>query len=357
LGGYVKYLFSRSELPGDGTAYDHLLHARLNTRWFPLENLSGILELRARAFYGGTVEHTPGFADQLGHDAGFGKLGALLWNQRKSVGYGEIDRMYLNWVPGEWQVTAGRQRIAWGTNLVWNPIDLFNPLSVLDFDYEERPAVDAVRIQYYTGQVSKVELAVKPGTASSGAITAGQWTANAWGYDFHLLGGWKKGGWFGGGGWAGDIEGAGFRGEFLISEIPERFRVPGDASVMVSCALSGDYTFPSSLYLHTEALLNTQGVTSEAALARPRALGLSLLSPARWSIFQEVAFDVSPLVRADGFAIINPIDGSYVGVPNITWSVVTNFDLTVFGLFFHGDPLTEYGQLGTAVYLRGKWSF
>jgi hypothetical protein len=207
LGGYVKYLFSRTGRPEEGVMYDHLLHARLNTKWFPMENLGGILELRGRAFYGGAVESTPDFADQLGHDAGFGRLGTVLWNEKNSVGYAEIDRLYLNWVPGSWQVTAGRQRIAWGTNLVWNPIDLFNPLSVLDFDYEERPAVDAVRVQYYTGEVSKVEFVVKPGTAASKAVTSAQWTMNARGYDFHFLGGRRAHEWFAGTGWAGDFGG------------------------------------------------------------------------------------------------------------------------------------------------------
>ncbi len=357
IGGYLKYLFSRSD-PAAGTPmYDHLVHARLNTRWFPTEDLSGILELRSRFFYGDMVSSTRDFADQLGHDAGFGKLGVLLWNGSRSVGYGEIDRLYLNLVTSGWQITAGRQRIAWGTNLVWNPIDLFNPLSVLDFDYEERPPVDALRIQYYTGEVSKVELALKPGTVSTGSISALQWTANRWNYDFHLLGGRMSNNWFGGAGWAGDIAGGGFRGELLASEVPEDLRSPGGARVMVSFALSGDYTLPSSLYLHAEGLLNSEGATSQIALARSRARQLGLLSPSRWSVFQEIAYNISPLVRADAFGLFNPIDLSFVLVPSVIWSALTDLDLTLLAMIFDGDPLTEFGGLGTAVYIRGKWSF
>ena len=40
-----------------------------------------------------------------------------------------------------------------------------------------------------------------------------------------------------------------------------------------------------------------------------------------------------------------------------TWSVVTDLDLTVLGLFFHGAALTEFARPGTAEYVRGKWSF
>ena len=355
LGGYTKYLFSRTESATHQVTYDHLLHARLNTKWFPMEDLSGIMELRARFFYGSIVEQTPGFADKLGHDAGFGTLGRVFWNERKSASYAEIDRLYLSWGPSSWQISAGRQRIAWGTNLVWNPIDLFNPQSVLDFDYEERPPVDAVRIQYYTGGVSKMELAVKPGAASSEAISAAQWSLNKWNYDFHFLGGSRSGNWFVGTGWAGDIAGGGFRGEVMASRIPKSYQ--SSSSAMISVALSGDYTFTNSLYIHTEALYNSEGVTNAATLFRANAQELGLLTPARWSLYQELSVNVSPLVHAGLFGIFNPSDRSSVIVPSATWSVATNFDLTFLALAFSGDALTEYGQLGSTLYLRGKFSF
>ena len=357
FGGYVKYLVSRSDAPKESVSLNHLLHARLNGKWYPTEDLSAILELRTRVYYGDIVAQTPGFAGRLSHDAGFGTLGLVLWDRKKTVGYSEIDRCFVNWGPGSWQISFGRQRIAWGTNLVWNPIDLYNPQSVLDFDYEERPAVDAVRVQYYTGGISKFEIAIKPGTGSTKSINAVQWTTNKWDYDFHFLGGWRSGDWFVGTGWAGDILGGGFRGEFLASKKPESLRQGGAGGVMVTAAVSGDYTFPNSLYIHTEVLYSNQGVVRDAALARASAQASGMLSPARWSIFQEVAYDVSPLVRGDLFVIFNPTDHSAAFVPSAMWSIVTNFDVTLLSILFNGNALTEFGQLGTDVYVRGKWSF
>ncbi len=357
IGGYVKDLFSRTDSPSASAWYDNLLHARLNTAWYPWGHLSGVLELRGRAYYGKTVEETPGFADNLKSDPGFGTLGSVLWTGRRTVGYAEIDRMYVNWSPERWQITLGRQRIAWGTNLVWNPIDLFNPQSVLDFDYEERPATDALRLQYYTGVVSKVEVAVKPGSASSPAVTAAQITANQWDYDFHLLGGVRDHRWFAGTGWAGDILGGGFRGEVLVAPVPDAALESASRRVMCSGALSGDYTFPSSFYIHTEVLYNSEGVANDAALARPRARFLGLLSPSRWSIYQEFSYDVSALVRASVFALMNPLDGSLVAVPSATWSAATNLDVMVLVLAFSGAPLTEFGGEGTAAFVRLKFAF
>ena len=88
-----------------------------------------------------------------------------------------------------------------------------------------------------------------------------------------------------------------------------------------------------------------------------RASRLGLLSPARWSLFQEFSYDISPLVRGGVFAIYNPSDRSSVVFPSATWSVITDLDLSIFALFFSGDPGTEYGQGGSAVVVRLKWSY
>ena len=357
IGGYLDYVYEQS-IPAAGNAlYTHLLHGRLNTRWYATETLTGDLELRSRIFLGSLVRETPAFAERLKHDAGLGSFGITLWNRGESVGYAEIDRCYMNWNPEHLQITLGRQRIAWGTNLVWNPVDLFNPLSILDFDYVERPAVDAMRVQYYTGEVSKIEAAAKPGSAGSPRILAAQWSTNQCGYDFHLLAGLKGDSWCAGTAWAGDIGGGGFRGEALVSEIPSGLREASGARIMASGALSGDYTFPNSLYLHTEILYNSEGVRKDAAAARPRALLLGLLSPGRLSLYQELSYDISSLVRGSLFCIVNPEDRSLVGVPSLTWSVVTDLDVTLIAMLFRGGALTEFGQQGTAVFGRCKWSF
>jgi hypothetical protein len=279
--------------------------------------------------------------------------------------------MYVNAVAGKWQFTVGRQRIAWGTNLVWNTVDLFNPQSVLDFDYEEKPPVDGVRVQYYTGEVSKVEIAVTPGW-HAGHPTAGmQWTFNRWDYDIHLLAGIRDDGGYGGLAWAGDIGGGGFRGEVLVSQYDDR-QSANDAAIfpgappsalragvgtMVSAALSGDYTFPSSFYIHTELLYNSEGVTENTLINAGHASRIGILSPARWSMFQEFSYDISPLVRGGIFAIYNPADHSSVVFPSLTWSVITDLDLSLFSLLFSGDEGTEYGGGGTAVIARLRWAY
>jgi hypothetical protein len=362
VGGYLKYLVSRSNIPLYGNLIDHLLHGRLNMKWYATESITAAAEIRARGYTGGTVENTPNFIDAIRNDHEFAHLDATLWNSRSSVGYAEVDRLWADWNQGKWQVTLGRQRVAMGTCFVWNPTDLFNPRSILDFDYEEKPAFDGGRVQYYLGPLSKVEVDIRPGKTSATATTAVAFTLNAWQYDFHFLAAQRSGLGVMGGSWAGDIAGGGFRGEVLVSQKPEQ-TLPGfydlsrTTGAMVSGALSVDYTFPSSLYFHIESLYNSIGVTERAALFQRQSLALGLLSPSRWSMFGEISYDITPLVRGSVFALQNPLDNSRVLVPSVTWSVATNLDLTVIALLFHGDTLTEFGGYGESGYLRLKFSF
>lgn len=361
--GYVKYLFSNSKYPNASERYsDHLIHARLNTRWYPSSSLIGALELRFRAYYGETVENTPNFLDMIKTKFDFADLGKAIWNEKSSVGYLEIDRLWFDWVKNDFEATIGRQRIAWGTSWVWNPIDIFNPLSILDFDYEERPAVDALRMQYYTGAVSKVEFAFAPAKNKKDIIAVGLVSVNKWNYDFNFIGGVKKERWLAGAGWVGDIEGAGFRGELLVSKgkevsLPFSTITFGTDDPIYSFVLSGDYTFPNSFYIHTEVLHDNIGVEDQTSLYQQQALNLGLLTAAKWSIYQEFAYDITPLIRGTIFGLFNPNDKSYVIVPSVAYSVVTNLDLLLLGMFFEGNALTEYGDYGSTLFIRLKYSF
>jgi hypothetical protein len=370
--GYAKYLFGSTKYPFYSERFnDNLIHARLNTRWYPVQSLTAALELRFRAYYGESVEKIPGFADQIKVHHEFADLNAILWKTDRSLGYLETDRLWLDWVKDKFEVTLGRQRIAWGTSWVWNPTDLFNPQSPLDFDYEELPGADAIRLQYYTGPVTKIEAAVNPGKTIDRTIAAGLISFNRWDYDFNLIGGIQYNRWVAGGGWSGDILDAGFRGEFTISQKPEPLPkysnikriipsyepLSGFKDPVFSFVLSGDYTFPNTFYIHTEVLYYNSGKTANAGLYVPEAQELGMLSPARWSVYQEFSYDITPLLRGSLFGIYNSDDQSYVVVPSASYSVITNLDLYVIALMFNGEKMTEYGDYGSTFYLRVKYSF
>jgi hypothetical protein len=104
-------------------------------------------------------------------------------------------------------------------------------------------------------------------------------------------------------------------------------------------------------------MYNSTGITENTALYRSEALSAGRLSAARFAIFQEAAYDVTPLARASAFAIFNPDDSSWLLAPGFTYSLVTNLDMLLIAYFTGGTTLSEYGSFGEAAFLRLKYSF
>ena len=266
-----------------------------------------------------------------------------------------IDRAWLKSYFGSLQIDIGRQRIAWGTNFVWNPIDLFNPVNPLDFANDEMPGGDGIRAQYYIGPNSKVEAAIAPQKEEDETIAAGLIQINKWNYDWILLGGRRYLETVFGFAWAGNIKGGGFRGELLYAKPRNYLREPDD---YIIASISGDYTFRNSQYFHVSILYNERGTTDDAGgLRQLLAFSRGELTPARLSLWGEAARDLTPLLRGDIGMIFNPYDYSWYLGPNFTYSLLTDLDVAAMALIFGGDEGTEFGDNGNIFMMRFTYSF
>lgn len=63
------------------------------------------------------------------------------WNLDRGVrhqAFHRLDRFALQWQPGNWGITVGREAVSWGSGMVFQPMDLFSPFSptVVDRDYK-----------------------------------------------------------------------------------------------------------------------------------------------------------------------------------------------------------------------------
>ena len=189
LNGYVKYMQTISFQHIDKQwMTDNLIHNRLIFNWNITNNLTFNTHMRNRVFYGETVSNFPQYPDIINQDYGLVNLTRNLFEGKSVFMNTTFDRLYLDYNLGKFQVTIGRQRINWGQSFVWSPNDLFNYYSFFDFDYEEKPGSDAVRIQFYPSYSSKLDLAVKIDSAKK--VTAALlYRFNKWNYDIQLLGG------------------------------------------------------------------------------------------------------------------------------------------------------------------------
>jgi hypothetical protein len=361
LNGYVKelYMFYSPENPIPGTDLDYLatniIHNRLNFKWYTSKKFTTVVEMRNRLMFGNLVKDFPGYMATIDVDNGLMDLSWISAQSKSWFVHSMIDRAYLDYSSGKWQVRLGRQRVNWGVNLVWNPNDIFNTFSYFDFDYEERPGTDAVRVQYYTGTTSSAELVYKPGRDNAHTSLAGMYRFAKWDYDFQFIGGQAGNDWIVGGGWSGDIRGAGFRGELT------HFEPRNDLSTQATVAsVSADYTFSNSWYIHGSFLYSSNGKTGKAGgmnvLFNPD-MSAKQLSFARYSLFGQVSKPITPLLSGSFSGIINPSDGSFYVGPAFAYSVLNNLELMLTSQLFFGDSGTEFGDIGQIAFGRLKWSF
>lgn len=353
--GYVKDMQTLWVGNDDALLSDNLIHNRMNfSAYAGAFTLN--MGMRNRLMWGDFVR-LDAYADYISTDNGYWDLS---WNVKEGNAYllnTTIDRLYLDFVHEKIQITLGRQRINWGINLVWNPNDLYNAYSFLDFDYEERPGTDAIRFQYYTGMASSVELVAQMADSIENSAIAGLWRFNISQYDMQLLGGKVKDDLVLGGGWAGDVAGAGFRGEgtwFYSTD------ASGDAVHQVVASISADYTFTSGLYLHFSGLYNSKGAKGKAGLGsyfQNNDLNAKNLSFAKYSVFAQTTYPMSPILIGTISGIFNPMDGSLFVGPSLALSLSNNLALSLMGQVFIGDEGTEFGGYGQLYYIRFKYSF
>ncbi|VAX24046.1 hypothetical protein MNBD_IGNAVI01-3136 [hydrothermal vent metagenome] len=336
-----------------------LVYNRFDFFFYPTDGLSINIGMRNLIDYGNMktfVDYTSNYADIVTKDEGYFDL-TWKWSEGTSyVFYTNLDRLNIFYSGDNIEFQLGRQRINWGVNLVWTPNDIFNSFSYLNFDYAERPGSDAGRIQYYFGFATSLEFVYKI-DYNNDITSALMFKFNEWDYDFQFFAGTMVKDYVLGGGWSGNISSANFSGEVTYFRDKENF---ADTTGQLVSSLGLTYTFPENIYLHGEFLYNSTGKLGKAGGAGnffQNPYSAKNLSPAKYSLFGDVAYQITPLIRIDLSSIFNPSDRSFYIGPFTDISLSQSIDLLLAGQFFFGDNGTEWGDYGQFYYLRIKWNF
>ena len=355
--GYLKDLQTAAFGPEKGSLYTgNLLHNRLNFKYQVSSTLSARLELRTRLFWGEQVRFTPGFAQLADYENGIMDLSWTPVEKPALVGHVIIDRLSLNWQNEYWDITLGRQRINWGITTAWNPNDLFNAFNFFDFDYEERPGSDALRVRYSRDGMSGFDVAVSKGKAAETTTAALQYHFNSKGYDLQVLGAWYQNDLALGCGWAGNIGDAGFKGEATWFQPRSNF---GDTTGTLSLTLESNYTFESGWYLGGAYLYTGSGYSSPNALnlLNTQQLSAKRLMPFKHSVLAQSAKQITPIFMTNLSVIYCPGPDALIIFPVLTYSLNDNWDLNLVAQSFFIPAGKRFKNEGNSLILRLKWGF
>ncbi len=355
--GYVKYLPSFSFTNANGISSDHLIHNRINIKAFISNSFTARIDVRNRIFFGETVNATPYYGQLVDQDNGEVDMSYLIVDEDAVVLHSMIDRAYLDFSKGKWEVRAGRQRINWGINLAWNANDLFNAYNIVDFDYQERPGSDALRVQYYTGDVSHIEVAYKPGEDIDESIIAALYKFNKAKYDFQVIAANYYSDVALGGGWAGNIKNTGFKGEATYFQTRENF---SDTSGILSLSTSIDYSFKKGIYVNGAFLLNSDGLTSATAglpSFGANQLTAKSLMPTKYSYFVQLSGAIYPQLNGSVSVIYGQGMNILFFMPALAYSLHENWDLSLTGQIYFGEEQSKFKNLGNSIFLRVQFSY
>jgi len=364
LSGYLSNMTTVYRIP-DHWLWENNLHNRLNLDLYPTDWLSASVQIRNRFIAGNTIRILPGYAESIGGDQGWMDMSwASVGELGDSAGYvlsSMVDRLWMQFTFGNLEIKAGRQRINWGQTFVWNPNDIFNAYSYFDVDYPERPGSDALRVSYYTGNASTIELAAKVDSADR-ITAAGYFRFNTLGFDIQLLGGiYQEEDLILGTGWSGNLGPTAFRGELSYFRDLDQFK---DTTGYLMSSLGFDYTFSNSLMIQVEGLYSAFAkeldVNSFLQFYSGN-LDVKNLGFTPWSFFANISYPLTPLLNGSFATIWYPEwKGAYLG-PSLDLSLNNNFDLSLILQYFTAEFEDPSGaknrERNTFGFFRFKWSF
>ncbi|WP_303290409.1 hypothetical protein [Marinobacter sp. SS5-14b] len=263
----------------------------------------------------------------------------------------QLYRGTIQWRSPVGDFRFGRQQVNWSTALIWNPMDILNPVSPLQLEPDERIGVDALlwdRSWGATGRVSAVHAPQHGGQNASTAARAKRFVA---GVDAGVMMGEfadvTKAGVSG----SGSVAGTGWRTELVWSK-------PGAGDSYWQGVADLNWAFRNGLNLAVEYFYNGQpvppGTTGLANLvsARPLYAGRHYAGLLVWQ-------DINPFWQYRVVTILNADDASWVLYPRSTWILPLDREIyvTVGAQWFGGGDDSEYGALEPLGLMELQWFF
>lgn len=283
------------------------------------------------------------------------------------------DRLYLNHAyislrPGPLEITIGKQYLAWGAALAFNPTELFRPKNVLEPGYE-REGVGALTVKLPLGTLSDVMIGLVPEgrLGESGKLL--RLRHHIAGYDFSAL--------------VAVLTDPVLPEAFDLFDLAEKQRTTlgGDITgevfglgawleatwsdqagkQWVEATMGGNYTLATGTRLMLEAHYNGRGAWDtpySPSLWVGRITG-ALRSMSKVVVYGSISqpVDQFELWNVGLSSLISAADGSAVLIPSVSYAFAQDVDLLFNALVYLGQEGTEFSTGGLGAFIRARVYF
>ncbi len=254
-------------------------------------------------------------------------------------------------------LTLGRQRIGWGTAHFWSPMDMFNPINPLQIESEERQGVDAAELEFSSPGALRWSAVYAPQDGFRRSTSAVRLSRTIHNYDFDVAAARFGQDWTTGFDFAGQVGGAGLRGELTY-----RWRRPTPGIIPIATrdalrlTVGGDYAFASGLYLVGEYFYN-QG---QPDLAPGQPLDANVFLRYSNEIFTlhrhflsgGASYPLTPLWKLETYVVGDLVGPSVVVLPRLSHNLTANTDLNFGAQLFASTKNGEFDGISNLVYIE-----
>lgn len=279
-----------------------------------------------------------------------------------------LDRAFISFAAEEFDLTAGRQPISFGSARVINPTDVLSPFTYETLAKEEKTGIDAIRIRIPTGDFSELDIGIVLGEDAKqdegAAYVRVKSYLNETDIGFMVMR-------------YGDNMMMGIDVARAIGEasawVEATYTKPAkeiyytDNSPYTRLSIGADMAFTPTMYGYIEYHRNGPGA-SEPGDYLLNALNAAYIEGSVYLLGRNylapgLTVEISPLLSANAAALINIDDSSALLAPSLTYSVSDNATASIGAYVGTGDvpeaevPRSEFGSYPDTWYLSFKYYF
>jgi hypothetical protein len=355
FGGYYRNLVTASHSLFTGDAYgDDLNRLRLSFDGSWQDSITVHVDYDNELHFGDLMtEPDFDFVRQRQNGSYFDLLYVFL-NKNHVYWDTSLYRGYLTVQHSNAELTLGRQRIAWGTAHFWSPTDVFNPISPLQIEADEREGVDAAQLSLRLPRSIRWSFVYAPQDGINRSTEATRISTTVHNFDVSTIGGRFAQDWMAGGNLAGQWRGAGLRAELT-------YTWKGEQSFLRSNALrwtwGTDYAINNKWYVQAEYFYN---LGQPAGYTPGQPFNPSILLRYTTQIFTVQRhfisvggrYSITPLLNLQTYAVVDPVGPSVLFTPVASYNLTANADLSAGGQLFASSPPGEFNRVPNLFYLE-----
>jgi hypothetical protein len=298
-------------------------------------------------------------------------------------------RLYRGWIHYEGthlQFTVGRQRLAWGTGRLWNPIDRLSAVGPLAIEGDEFAGIDAVEVRWMWTGFDYAQLVAAPGSHARDSRYALRVHGVLFDKDVSFVAGFFEQAFAVGADFSGNLGGAAWRAEAIWTDPARRVWMlgspaPRELPEFWQVVLSIDTTLDigPGLYLLVEHLYDGNalgfghgragpllpffGASGDpeaplpAPIGRERFAGSRVISLAKHTTGVQLGLDVTSALRADLLVLYDWNGTSAAFAPVVTYQGWNALELRLGVQLFAGPRRSQFGAQSPVGFLVFEWFF